>query len=124
MSLPPFMGSSARWFFSGPFDFGSDCVDFMSDAPPLSRCIAPPDGAPPRSEGALCCVVEPADGASRPGPCAFAKPAPAIKAAAATEIKKRLVISTVSSRVCIAHADNERICLMFLKLGGSADFVL
>jgi hypothetical protein len=66
----------------------------MPELPPLSRCIAPPDEAPPRSEdGALCCAAGPADPASRPiVPCAFAKPVPAINAAAATEIKKRLVI--------------------------------
>src|SRR3954454_13581073 len=67
---------------------------FMPDVPPLSLCIVPEE-APPRSdEGELCCVVDPADGDSRfmPVPCAFAKPVPAIRAAAATEIKKRLVI--------------------------------
>ena len=46
-----------------------------------------------RTDGALCCAAEPAEPASRPiVPCAFAKPVPAINAAAATEIKKRLVI--------------------------------
>jgi hypothetical protein len=45
-------------------------------------------------EGAFCWTVPPADGASRlvPVPCAFAKPAPAISAAAATDIIKRLVM--------------------------------
>src|ERR1700751_4538116 len=44
--------------------------------------------------GALCCALEPADGVSRliPVPCALAKPVPAISAAAATEIIKRLII--------------------------------
>jgi hypothetical protein len=48
----------------------------------------------PADDGALC-MVEPADDPpSRlvPVPCALAKPVPAIKAAAATEIKKRLVM--------------------------------
>src|SRR5437879_6178858 len=94
MSLPPFMWSSVRWFFSAPIDFCSDCVDFMSDLPPLSRCIVPDEGPPRSEEGALCCAVEPADPESRPMPvpCAFAKPVPAIRAAVATEIEKRLVI--------------------------------
>ena len=42
--------------------FVPDSAPFMPDVPPLSRCIAPPDEAPPRSDdGALCCAVEPAD---------------------------------------------------------------
>src|SRR5664279_1948184 len=49
-----------------------------------------------RSEGALCWVAAPpAAPPSRvapPVPCAWAKPAPAISAAAATDIIKRLVI--------------------------------
>src|SRR5712664_3371034 len=45
-------------------------------------------------DGALCCTVDPPDGASRPMPvpCALANPVPAISAAAATEIIKRLVM--------------------------------
>src|SRR5213075_977810 len=117
--------SSARWFFSAPIDFCSDCVDFMSDLPPLSllplsRCIVPDEGPPRSEEGALCCVVEPADPASRPMPvpCAFAKPVPAIRAAVATEIKKRLVIECLLN--VSALPDNERNCLMFLFSSGSA----
>jgi hypothetical protein len=70
---------------------------FMPVAPPLSLCMAPPLSwlaAPPPDDGYCCCIVDPADPASRlvPVPCAFAKPVPAISAAAATEIRKRLVI--------------------------------
>jgi hypothetical protein len=86
-----------------------------------------PDDAPPRSEeGALCCAVEPAEPASRPGPapCAFAKPVPAINAAAATEIKKRLVIRMSPHVFLHCPTDNERNCAMFRNIGGSADFVL
>jgi hypothetical protein len=81
---------------------------------PLSRPIVPEE-APP--EGALCCMVAPPDdGDSRPAPapCAFAKPVPAIKAAVATEINKRLVISIPPHNSCIARADNDRRRTMFL----------
>jgi len=59
---------------------------------PLSRFIVP-DAAPPEG-GAVCCVAAPPEAPSRlvPVPCAFAKPVPAIRAATAAEIKKRLVI--------------------------------
>ena len=86
----------------------AESAPFMPDVPPLSRCMVP-DGAPPRSEdGALCCAVEPADPASwpMPVPCAFAKPVPAIKAAAATEIKKRLLIEFLLT--CSALPDRQR----------------
>src|ERR1700681_1724805 len=58
-----------------------------------SRLVGAADGAARSDDGALCWTVEP-DGASRlpPVPCAFAKPVPAINAAAATEIIKRLVM--------------------------------
>jgi hypothetical protein len=92
---------------------------FMPDGP-LSRCIAPPDEAPPEG-GALCCAVEPAAGAA---PCAFAKPVPAIKAAAATEIKKRLVIRISPHVFLHCPTDNVRNCVMFRNIGGSTDFVL
>src|SRR3954465_12615956 len=97
---------------------------FMPDGP-LSRCIAPPDEAPPEG-GALCCAVEPADPVSRPGaaPCAFAKPVPAIRAAAATEIKKRLVIRMSPHVFLHCPTNNERNCAMFRNIGGSAHFVL
>jgi hypothetical protein len=88
---------------------------------PLSRCIAPPDEAPPE-EGALCCAAEPADPV--PAPCAFAKPVPAINAAVATEIKKRLVIRKSPHVFLHCPTDNERNCTMFPNIGGSADFVL
>jgi hypothetical protein len=94
---------------------------------PLSCCIAPPDAAPPRSdEGALCCAVEPAVPASRPAPvpCAFAKPVPAISAAVATEIKKRLVIRMSPHMFLHCPTDNESNCAMFRNIGGSTDFVL
>jgi molybdopterin-guanine dinucleotide biosynthesis protein A len=111
---------------SEAFELGSAAfvpvsAPFMPDGP-LSRCIAPPDEAPPRSEGALCCAVEPADPA--PAPCAFAKPVPAIRAAAATEIKKRLVIRMSPHVFLYCPIDNERNCAMFRNIGGSADFVL
>jgi hypothetical protein len=58
-----------------------------------------------------------------PVPCAFAKPVPAIRAAVATEIKKRLVIECLLT--CLhCPTDNESNCAMFLIIGGSADFVL
>jgi hypothetical protein len=56
-----------------------------------SRFIGVADGAAFSDDGALCWTVEPADGASRPGPvpCALAKPVPASSAAATTDIIKR-----------------------------------
>src|SRR5215216_5361093 len=103
----------------------------MSDAPPLSRplsrCMVPDEAPPPRSdEGALCCAAEPADPASRPipAPCAFAKPVPAISAAAATEIKKRLVIRMSPHMFLHCPTDNEGNCAMFRNIGGSDGFVL
>jgi hypothetical protein len=76
-------------------------------------------------DGALCCAVEPDDGASRlvPVPCALAKPVPAISAAAATDIIKRLVIEHLLT-CFIARANNESRCAMFRDIGGSTDFVL
>src|SRR5258708_31558304 len=78
--------------------FSSDWVVFaagalVSDA--SLRFIGVADEGAARSvDGALCWAVVPADGASRliPVPCALAKPVPAISAAAATEIIKRLVM--------------------------------
>jgi hypothetical protein len=82
-------------------DFCSDCVAFMPDEGLVasgdfdsvdSWLIWPAED--PADDGPLC-MVEPADDPpSRlvPVPCALAKPVPAIKAAAATEIKKRLVM--------------------------------
>jgi hypothetical protein len=54
----------------------------------------------------------------------LASPVPAISAAAATEIKKRLVIECLLTCVCIARADNEAGCTMFPRIAGSTDFVL
>src|SRR6266851_4415827 len=99
--MPGFMSSCARWFLAAPgCIFSSDWVDFLEplSAPlgseALSRFIGAADGAPRSDDGALCWTVEPADGASRlvPVPCALANPVPAISAAAATEIIKRLVM--------------------------------
>jgi hypothetical protein len=58
--------------------------------------------------------VEPDDGASRlvPVPCAFAKPVPAISAAAATDIIKRLVMEFLLACL-LARADNEAGCIQF-----------
>src|SRR6266403_239044 len=88
--------SSVRWFLAAPGDFSSDCVAFIPDEGPLGSAALRFDGAAelPCSDGALCWTVEPADGASRlvPVPCALANPVPAISAAAATEIIKRLVM--------------------------------
>jgi hypothetical protein len=88
--------------------------------------MVPEDAPPP--DGELCCVVAPPpdDGDSRliPVPCAFAKPVPAIKAAVATEINKRFVISIPPHKSCIARADNERRRAMFRADSGSTRFVL
>src|SRR5215213_3614635 len=113
-------------FVPGSAPFVPVSAPFMPDGP-LSRCIAPPDEAPPRSdEGALCCAAEPADPASRPvpAPCAFAKPVPAISAAVATEIKKRLVIRMSPHMFLHCPTDNERNCAMFRNVDGSNGFVL
>jgi hypothetical protein len=78
--------------------FSSDWVDFMLESEPLDSLASfrfigvAADGAARSDEGALCWVAVPADGASRPIPCALARPVPAISAAAATDIKKRLVM--------------------------------
>src|SRR5229473_1300537 len=91
--------SSARWVLAAPGAFSSDCVAFMPDDGLFfsSACVAfmPDEGLFSVAEdGALCWALEPADGCSRfvPVPCALAKPVPAISAAAATDIIKRLVI--------------------------------
>src|SRR6266851_2071686 len=76
----------------------SDCVAFMPDdglvGSAASRAAGAAEGAACSDGGALCCAVDPADGASRPipVPCALANPVPAISAAAATDIIKRLVM--------------------------------
>src|SRR5512141_1417906 len=97
--------SSARSLLVADGDFCSDCVAFM----PVAGLVASGDfdsvdsrlmwpAAEPADEGpddGAPCTVEPADDPpSRlmPVPCALAKPVPAIRAAAATEIKKRLVM--------------------------------
>src|ERR1700730_6543385 len=76
----------------------SDCVAFMPDdglvGSAASRAAGLAEGAACSADGALCCTVDPADGASRlvPVPCALANPVPAIRGAAATDIIKRLVM--------------------------------
>src|SRR5246500_1144419 len=108
-------GSSARWPLDSPGDFCiSDWPDFMPDegsfcvvAPPV---LLPPVLLPP--DGVLCCVAAPPPSRFMP-PCAFAPPAPAISAMAATETRKRLVIP-LSSHVCLPRANNEMTCDMFL----------
>src|ERR1700712_714036 len=61
---------------------------------PEARFMAPEEALP--GDGAVCCAAAPpaAPPPSRLMPCALAKPVPAINAAAATEIKKRLVIGS------------------------------
>jgi hypothetical protein len=109
------------WPADDPAEDGPD--DGLVDSV-ASRLVGAADGAARSDDGALCWMVEPADGASRlvPVPCALAKPVPAISAAAATEIIKRLVME-FSSHVCIARADNESICVRFLYFTGSIAFV-
>src|SRR4051812_37092536 len=109
-SLPPLVRSVSVAVFCCDFwplvassdclapPFWSDCPDFMPDEPSSLCCVA--EEPPPRSDdGALCCVVAPPApppfSIPPPAPCAFAKPVPAIRAAAATEIKKRLVIEVL-----------------------------
>jgi hypothetical protein len=76
------------------------------------------------SDGAFCCMEEPADGSRLvPVPCALAKPVPAISAAAATDIRKRLVMEYLLACL-LARADNERGSMMFRDISGSIDFVL
>ena len=59
--------------------------------PDVVLCFAevgdPPRSSHFRSGGEFCWVAAPDDGASRFGACAEARPAPAISAAAATEIR-------------------------------------
>src|SRR3979411_2677444 len=94
--------------------FVPDCsppfsAPFAPVGPPLSRFLAPP---PP--QGCCCVVAPPAPppfSIPPPVPCAFAKPVPAIRAAAATEIKKRLVIErllTWSALPAPTTKENER----------------
>src|ERR1700758_2820485 len=73
----------------------------------LAPVLAPPDC------GLLCCVAVPPPSRFMP-PCALAAEAPAISAMPATETRKRIVIS-ISSRVCIALADNEASYDTFLS---------
>src|SRR5216684_2248144 len=115
--LSPFgaalMSSCARWFLAASGGCSdcvalapgaglvgcSDCVAFMPDdglvGSAASRAAGAAEGAARSDDdGALCCTVDPPDGASRPMPvpCALANPVPAISAAAATDIIKRLVM--------------------------------
>jgi hypothetical protein len=83
-----------------------------------------PDEGFAESDGAFCWTVEPADGSRLvPVPCAFAKPVPAISAAAATDIRKRLVMEYLLACL-LARADNERGSMMFRDISGSAELVL
>src|SRR5258708_3631553 len=78
--------------FSEPF-IPWDSAPFMPVDAPWSFFGAA-EGAACSVAGALCCVGAAPEAPSRlvPVPCAFAKPVPAIRAATAAEIKKRLVI--------------------------------
>jgi hypothetical protein len=69
-------------------------------------------------------VPAPADGVSRFIPCAWAKPVPAISAAAAVVIIKRLNIKISPQVFVCCMADNERRWAMFPEIRGSIDFVL
>src|SRR5882757_3715403 len=93
--------------------FVPDCsppfsAPFAPVGPPLSRFIAPP---PP---GGCCCVVAPPApppfSIPPPVPCAFAKPVPAIRAAAATEIKKRLVIEVLLTCLHCPRRQRKEMC--------------
>src|SRR5271165_3294397 len=81
----------------------------------VAPVLLPPVLAPPDC-GLLCCVAAPPPSRFML-PCALAAEAPATSAMAATEIRKRFVIS-VSSRVCIALADNEASYDTFLAIQG------
>jgi hypothetical protein len=105
-----------------PDDFGSDCAPFIPDEEPegsvawRSAPELPPDGA-------LCCAAAPPESRPIPVPCALAKPALAISAMAATEVRKRLVMEYLLT--CFhARADNESRCAMFPVVRGSFNFVL
>src|SRR4051812_6859962 len=108
-------------------DFWSDWLDFMPDDaspdPVASRfCVAAE--LPEPDDGALCWAEEPDCPCwPIPPPCAWANPAPAISAAAATEIIKRLVIECLLTSVGIARADNERTGEGFPSRTGSTRFV-
>src|SRR5271155_175359 len=98
---------------SGPLV--SDCVAFMPDG-----AIVLAAGA---FDGALCSAGAPAAGPSLlMVPCALAKPAPAISAAAATDIIKRLVIEYLLT-VFLARVDNEEGSTMFPNIRSSIALV-
>src|SRR5581483_4180191 len=92
-SLPPLF-SSARWLFEAPGAF-SVRLDFISE--PLDSVALPP---PPADGEPWCIAAPPPEAPSFFMPCAFTAPAPAISAIAATEIRKRLLISFSSQ--CLA----------------------
>src|SRR3984885_4474863 len=110
-----FILSSARWFMPP-----GGCI-FCSDraAPP---CVASLRFVGVADEGAACSV----DGALRsvPVPCALANPVPAISAAAATDIIKRLVMEYLLTGLALPTATNERRYAMFRDVAGSIGFVL
>src|SRR4051812_8566111 len=80
----PALSTCARWFLPPSRSMSLDDFGASADAPlcEASRFVGAAEGA--------CCVAAPDDGASRL--CALAKPVPAISAAAATDIKKRLLM--------------------------------
>src|SRR6266571_4917083 len=106
-----------------PFSFDSDAFIpddsepfFPWDSAPFIPVDAPEsffgaaEGAPCSDEGALCWVVAPPGAPSRlPVPCAFAKPVPAIRAATAAEIKKRLVMEFLLTCVHCPRRQREEI---------------
>jgi hypothetical protein len=101
--------SWARWVLLPGAIFSSDCVDFMPEPEPRGsvasfRFIGAADGAP-RSDPIEPPPVDGADWAGAPPVeppliCALATPLPAINAAAATDIRKRLVIVVSSDLFC------------------------
>jgi hypothetical protein len=75
-------------------------------------------------EGALCWALEPVDGSLLiPVPCAFAKPVPAISAAAATEIIRRLVMEISPHMFCTARPTTKANAGRSLAPSGSFTFV-
>src|SRR5437667_464825 len=101
-----FSGGWASWRLLLDGAFSLDSAPFM----PLSRFIVP-DAAPP-VDGAVCCVAAPPDVPSRlmPVPCAFAKPVPAIRAATAAEINKRLVIEVLLTCLHCPRRQRKEMC--------------
>jgi|ERR1700728_4458078 hypothetical protein len=109
------MLSSARWFLAaGGCILSSDCAAPLC-AESLRFIGVADDGAACSADGALCSV---------PVPCALANPVPAISAAAATDIIKRLVMEYLLTGLALPTATNERRYAMFRDVAGSIGFVL